>query len=379
MINCPIVASFYSFFKYFFQSDCWSFIMSDPSQPRQPKDMKGLLKFCLEATRGEDAPDISDPEAVLRSMEPDKKKWLEEALNSMSVDVVEQLTNAIKILNSDSADLEDKEEVLDNLEDWIGNIDMAINFHKIGGFTSLRSCLSCPHPSLRSGACHLMGEISQNNPYCQDKFVSEGFLEVLLRQVEEDEEEHCQVKALYALSCIGRDHPTSLQRISQLDGWSVLLRVIQRDSVKLRTKACFLIRSAALVSGEVAQQMVEMGLVVQLVFLLQQSFESYHEHILSALATLVTKSDRARDEARADNLNLETLLRDRLGLVGEAEEHWEYVEHCRVILTRIAPEFRPSEEWQEVGQWQAVPPGCQVRMDLSTGKKLARRDENTDR
>ena len=353
--------------------------MSDPSQPRQPKDMKGLLKFCLEATRGEDAPNISDPDSVLQAMDPDRLKWLEEALSSMSVDVVQQLTKAIKILNSDSADLEDKEEVLDNLEDWIGNIDMAINFHKIGGFSSLRSCLSCPHPSLRSGACHLMGEISQNNPYCQDKFVTEGFLEVLLRLVEEDEEEHCQVKALYALSCIGREHAASLERISELDGWSVLLRAVQRDSLKLRTKACFLIRSAALVSPEVVQQMVEMGLVVQLVFLLQQKFESYQGHILSALATLVTKSDRAREEARADQLGLETLLRERLELAGEKEEHWEYVEHCRVILTRIAPDFIPSEEWREVGQWQAVPPGCQVRLDLSTGRKMARRDENTDR
>ena len=106
--------------------------MSGPSQPRQPKDMKGLLKFCLEATKGEDAPDISDPEAVLQSMEADKRKWLEEALSSMAVDVVEQLSNAIKILNSDSADLDEKEEVLDCLEDWICNIDMAVNFHKIG-------------------------------------------------------------------------------------------------------------------------------------------------------------------------------------------------------------------------------------------------------
>ena len=46
-------------------------------QPRQPKDMKGLLKFCFEATKDEDAPDISDPEKILNDMDPERKKWLE--------------------------------------------------------------------------------------------------------------------------------------------------------------------------------------------------------------------------------------------------------------------------------------------------------------
>ena len=66
--------------------------------------MKGLLKFCFEATKGEDAPDISDPEKVLNDMEPQRRRWLEEALGSMSVDIVQQLTNGIKILNSEAED-----------------------------------------------------------------------------------------------------------------------------------------------------------------------------------------------------------------------------------------------------------------------------------
>ena len=92
------------------------------ADPRQPKDMPGLLKFCLEATRHEDAP-AGDPDKVLEEMDPEKKKWLEEALSSMAVDFVEQLANGIKILNSDTADLEDKEDVLDKLEDcWVTSI-----------------------------------------------------------------------------------------------------------------------------------------------------------------------------------------------------------------------------------------------------------------
>jgi hypothetical protein len=45
--------------------------------------------------------------------------------------------------------VEEKEEALDRLEDWLGNIDMAVNFHKIGGFPALKQCLASEHATLR--------------------------------------------------------------------------------------------------------------------------------------------------------------------------------------------------------------------------------------
>ncbi len=45
--------------------------------------------------------------------------------------------------------LSPQEETLDRLEDWLGNIDMAINFHKIGGYPALKHCLTSEHPTLR--------------------------------------------------------------------------------------------------------------------------------------------------------------------------------------------------------------------------------------
>ena len=94
----------------------------------------------------------------------------------MSVDMVEQLAEGIKILNSSTADLE-KGEALDCLEDWVGQVDMAVNFHKIGGYTAMQRCLESSHASLRAGAAHLAAECSQNNPYCQERFIEEKFLE----------------------------------------------------------------------------------------------------------------------------------------------------------------------------------------------------------
>merc|ERR1712012_1223512 len=180
-------------------------------QPRQPKDLQGLLKFCMEATANEDAPAVpGDPAARLAAMEPERRAWLEEALDKMSVDVVEQLGNGIRVLMDGGADLETKEEVLDCLEDWLGTIDMACNFHKIGGFVAIQQCLDSPHASLRSGGAHLVGEIGQNNPYCQQRFLEEGFLQKLLDQLDKDTDPHCQVKALYAVSCLVRESKEGL-------------------------------------------------------------------------------------------------------------------------------------------------------------------------
>lgn len=297
----------------------------------------------------------------------------------MAVDFIEQLANGIRILNSDTADLDEKEEVLDKLEDWLGNIDMAINFHKIGGYSCLKNCLTCPHPSLRSGASHLIAEISHNNPYCQEKFVGEGFLDLLVVQLDQDSDEHCQVKALYAISCMVRDQPLSLAKFGQIGGWSVLVKAVQRDNTKLRTKGCFLISSASLVSGQVVKEMVDMGLVLQLVHILHLPFDNSNEYVLSALLTLLKNSSQARDEARADNLGLVDILVSRLKLLDDKEEYIECIEYCKLILQLLQPDFVPTEEWREVADWQMLPGGCQVKMDLETGKKMARKEETADR
>ena len=347
-------------------------------QPRQPKDMKGLLKFCFEATKDEDAPDISDPEKILNDMDPERKKWLEEALNSMSVDIVQQLTNGIKTLNSDASD-DEKEEVLELLEDWLGNIDMAVNFHKIGGFSSLRKCLNSSSSCIRSGACHLIAEISQNNPYCQEKFLSEEFIESLINQLDNDPDGNCQVKALYAISCISREYPPAIEKFSSLDGWSVILRALQRDNIKLITKSCYFLTSAVVVSEVVSQHLVDMGMVTQLSGILHTDHGPQHEHILSALRSLVTRSQVARDQARSQELGLESLLSQRRLELRDQEEFLECVEHCESLLQLLSPEFIPTDEWQEVQEWQGVPPGCHVKVDLNTGKKLAKIEQVTDR
>jgi len=366
----------------------------DREQPRRPKDMKGLLKFCLEATKGEDAPEISDPESSLAAMGEERKKWLEEAIQSMSVDVIEQLGNGIKTLIDPSAELELKEDVLDCLEDWLGNIDMAINFHKIGGFQALLTCLGSPHPSLRSGSCHLSAEIAQNNPYIQEKLLMDGFLEKFLDMTDNDSDIHCQVKALYAMSCLVRDSKQAIINMSSLDGWSVVLRAVMKEDIKLRSKACFLVSAVAEDDAGVAADMVSRGLISQLLHILSSKTSEIDPELpLRALNSLLSASKPGREEA--DRLQVVQVLGKRLGEFRGKEEFEISQDYCQDILKMFvdpscgqsevnfrsceswdygSQQFVPTSEWKEVGDGQAISPGCLVQMDLQTGVKRAKID-----
>jgi len=266
-------------------------------------------------------------------MDPERKQWLQQALEGMTVDFIEQLANGIKILTSSTTDLELKEDTLDRLEDWLGNIDTANNFHKIGGFKALLHCLQSNHPSLRTGAAHLIAEICQNNEYCQQHLVKDGFLEVLSQQLDRDEDTACRVKALYAISCIVRDFKPGMAAFAALEGWSTVLRAIQSDSPKLRTKGCFFLASVASIDPSLVEELSGMGLVLQLGAILQgEDVELTHEHVLHALLTLVKQSEIARRDAASPHLNLEQILRSRREEWAGRGEYQESLDHCTNLL-----------------------------------------------
>lgn len=77
----------------------------------------------------------------------------------------------------------------------------SLDFQKMGGFPVLLRCLDSPHSSLRIGAAGLIGDISQNNPPCQENMVSLNAITVLLHMIDTDADKQGRVKALYALSC----------------------------------------------------------------------------------------------------------------------------------------------------------------------------------
>ena len=306
------------------------------ANPRQPHDLEGLLKFCMEVTKGEDAPNAA------QEMDPERRQWLEEAISGMTVDVVKQLAEGIKILggtptfDSDASedDLEEIEAAFEAIEDWCGNIDMANNFHKIEGFQVLKKCLSySPHTMVRAYAANSVAEMAQNNPYCQQNFVKDEFLPVLLDHMENDVE-RVRVKCLYAISSIVRDYPQGMEAFLALKGPETLLRAIQRaDSVALRTKACFFVASVAQNDSKVKETFSEMGFGRQLVAVCQgEEWDLVlHEQCARALLILLQDNPALQKEfGSCSELNfrpfVERKIKELKGKPEAKEEHDYFIQ-----------------------------------------------------
>lgn len=91
--------------------------------PRQPRDMQGLLRFAIEGTSAEDR-------TTATSMTEERRRWLEEALRGLSVDVVAEISKALNILNPDRVesaeeDPQEMEEALESITDFVDSIDTA--------------------------------------------------------------------------------------------------------------------------------------------------------------------------------------------------------------------------------------------------------------
>merc|ERR1712107_928375 len=130
-------------------------------QPRQPKDLQGLLKFCMEATANEDAPALpGDPAARLAAMEPERRAWLEEALDKMSVDVVEQLGNGIRV-DGRWCRPGDQGGGVGLLGGLAGDDRHGLQLPQDRRIVAIQQCLDSPHASLRSGGAHLWARLAR--------------------------------------------------------------------------------------------------------------------------------------------------------------------------------------------------------------------------
>ena len=312
-------------------------------EPRQPRDLEGLLKFCMEATQSEDAP--NDPNQTLENMNPERRQWLEQALSSMSVDVIKELTEAMKILqspavqdpNADQEEISKVEYAFDCIGDWVGQIDMANNFHKIGGFNVLKKCLKSPHDTIRCETANAIAELSQNNPYCQEKLVEDDFLPILMEILSSDKA--CQVKALYAISCITRECSLAQDKFfNDLNGLSLIINttLVSDANERLRTKGCFYLSAICDENDQAKKTLIDMGLPRQILTLMQiEDHSQDHEHMARALWTVLKNNEQVKNElVNSSELNLREFLTTRMEVL---KDHPEFQEESD-YLNQVAKE-----------------------------------------
>lgn len=307
---------------------------------RIPKDMKGLLRFCMENTQQEDATGTSD----LTEISQENKEWLSKALDEMTVSPAERMLTCIRTVRefventepgSSDGSLDAATSSLEELQEWCEQIDFAIDFHKMGGFSILPLVFGHVEADIRWRGLELVALLVQNNPYCQTAVLQDQLLPQMLNVLDTDQDGTVRTKALYAVSCLIRDSDIAQKEFVKHDGFSVLMRAMQSHVTKLRIKASFLLCAMCTDNTEYKDTLCQMGMVEQLLGDLVHDHQQEHEHIMAALLCLARDHQPTLSECCRPELKLHTFLKQRIKSLAGQEEFKEEREYAQELLQLI--------------------------------------------
>ncbi|XP_048846333.1 hsp70-binding protein 1 [Brienomyrus brachyistius] len=316
--------------------------MAEGSGQRQhPRNLQGILRMAVEAGSASDGPAPQQP------MSEERKAWLREALADIckgQQDEVEQMKQCLSVLRrttaQESQEHEEEEEeeeeetegALELLSELCENLDNARDLMVLGGLDlCVSQCLSHAQGGIRWRAAQLLASCAQNMPEVQCYLLHRGTLSTLLQLIDCDPHPTVKVKALYAVSCLVREQEEGLRVFLSHDGFSVLMRGMQSDSEKLRTKSAFLLLNLLSAHPEHRDAVLSMGMVQQLVSVLRSPHSSFHEHVLGVLCCLVDGCDRGVSDCRDPALGLEELLKHRAMELKGKEESQEELAYCECL------------------------------------------------
>mmetsp|Transcript_1491 Transcript_1491/g.1912 ORF Transcript_1491/g.1912 Transcript_1491/m.1912 type:complete len:357 (+) Transcript_1491:210-1280(+) len=215
----------------------------------------GILRWSLQYQDG--------TANTAKPMDPETRKWLMEAIESQIVDPVEQMENILKVLKLEPQDsnegkfnkeayIKNKADALDELIEYVENIDLARDFNKVGGVPVILKLLDAEQEVIRCKADEVLALVVQNHPELQEIVYKANGLDILMRHWKS---ENCsdkeKTKLLLAISCLIRGSADGTKSfIGTHKGVALLLQTLgyaegdPKDSQKLRLmrKVLFLLR-----------------------------------------------------------------------------------------------------------------------------------------
>jgi len=322
----------------------------DPSEPRQPRNVKGLLRFCMEATKAEDAP--SQTSEMFEPMSEERKIWLAEALSKMSVSPSERMSISLEIIENSEKDTEEGTEAqikaIEEIQQWAEEYDSACDFIKMRGLRVVPQLLSSEVSQLRWAGLELLATLAQNNPFTQAAILQSHLLPVFIAMADSDDHPTVRVKAIYAVSCLVRSNATAQASLLTTDGLGVLVRALKSDNEKIKIKATFLMSALCGDNPAFKDGFLNNGAIEQLATLLKSTPHcSLHEHLMAALVAIVTDNADARERCLQEALDFKTFLCKRMRDIKDQEEWQEEHEHALNLLNVLnaaPPAPQPSQQ-----------------------------------
>lgn len=292
--------------------------------------LQSVLKYSTLNSDGT-SQTIDEKKDLVTSMDPEKKKWLEDALNNISIDPNAEMSKCIKCLKEED-DIERKLEALGTLRDWCEDMNFAIDLHKMKGYEIIPLLLKHTSPDIRALTCDLVGTCAQNNEYSQETFVSSKIILLMLKTLENDQDKNVKIKALFAISCIARDYKPAQKNLIDVNGLDIIIKSLQTPVEKLQTKACFFCSSICS-NPDIKVVLTEKRLLESLVDMYSNPDSTIHEHILSAINVLIEDNPAAISQAKnMTNLNLKQILKDRLEIIRDDPRYLEEKEMATKIF-----------------------------------------------
>lgn len=252
-------------------------------------------------------------------MDPERRKFLEEALKSMTIDVVEELNKAVKTLVDENSCEDDQVQALEVVTNFVADIDTANDFFKIGGFCIIMPCLNSSYSVVRSETAMLVGELAQNNPFCQNRLLDLQILPKLIELLSDESE--VAVNSLHAISCIIRSFEPGLASFIEIGGLECLLGLIQSQKhEKLIIKSMFLISSLSNDFTPVRDELVKLDAIDRVTATLvpKSEYDTRLEQTLSALDALI-ETDEAIQRCRSNKSGLKEKLEEII-LLGDGND-----------------------------------------------------------
>ena len=298
---------------------------------------KKLLNLAI--TAGADV-DASNPERI--SSEADRK-WLDKAMNDITsshINLVDRLKECLQVLQASETDnsitVDDIEATMEEIASICEDVDLACDFHKIGGFSIVIKFLNHTDINLRYGAADIFAVTAQNNEYCQNILLKEfNVLQMLLGVTlkhDSDLEKILATKSMHAVSCIIRHNSTGIEKFLAYDGFAYLLKGIYSQVSKLRIKSVFLLSSLVKENKETQTALNPDAYVASLLAALQiENDFDVIEFTLDALITLNCHNVDFRNKCKENSKEFKFAIESLLSNESVKSDRQEIINYCNQL------------------------------------------------
>ncbi|KAM7541451.1 hypothetical protein Aperf_G00000029151 [Anoplocephala perfoliata] len=190
-----------------------------------PNNLIGLLRFCIEVGK--------EPTGTIQPTDAERSKWLREALESSTADLVTEMKQRIStviqnIYDEDSISKKDEtSSALDDLIDFTEDINIADIFLKIGGLELLKDLLSKAFDDYIAQSGMLLSNVMQNHPEAQTAAIDAGLLEITLNLLMKEHEPANLGGLLSGISSLVRGCEKSLHQFLKLNGFEFIFEVLE--------------------------------------------------------------------------------------------------------------------------------------------------------